>query len=708
MKRKSKKNPNRYFSQPSGENRANFRLIFLTMVLVACFLVIGVKLFILQVLRHDYYLSEAEKNTLKRIPIPARRGAIYDRKGRELAKDIIQYSVAIRAKYAKNKDELVRKVAQALKISPKSILSSMQRSPNFAYVAHRISSDLAESLLLIRDPGLILERRLLRVYPYKENGAHFLGYCDVENKPLGGIEYQYNAFLQGKPGWKIYLRDAIGNQVPNLDYAGEDPLDGLDVVLTIDIDYQLILEEELKNAIESHRARDGAAILMDPHSGEILAMANYPRFDPNFPNKYEAENRKNRVISNIVEPGSTFKFAVLSTALENLNVDLDRDIYFCENGRFKLADHVVVDHKPYGWLTLRKVIENSSNIGTMKLMEKLNKRVFFKYVRNFGFGMVTGIDLPGESHGILHPLKNFSSTTHYFMSIGYEIGVTPLQLVNAYAVIANGGNLLRPYIMKAVYDHRKKIVAENKPEVIRKVISKETTDLINSVLQGVVKEGTGTLANIEQVPIAGKTGTAQLYNPETGQHDPSKHLASFVGFFPAHNPQFVLLVMISQPRGVYYGGSVAAPVFREMAQRIYSLASVEPLDLTEESIPSGNREAEFLPDVENMNVEVAQKILENHGIPVEVVGSGLNVLRQQKVQIGEEIAGIRLYTETPIKKESVMPSLKGLSIKESLSILGSYNVNTSIEGHGVVIEQYPKPGTKIAESSVIKLVCNPS
>ncbi len=709
MKKKTAKYRAIKSEKKPAKSKVNFRLIFLTFVGVLCFLAISAKLVILQVIDHPHYQRKARANIENRVEVPAKRGTIYDRKHRAIAKDIIRYSVAISGNRSINRNGLVKKIAGTLGISPNIIQRKIQKNPQFSYIAKRVPADRVKNLKSIKDPGLILEKRFLRSYPFKQAGAHLVGFCDVDNQPLGGIEYQYDQYLQGKEGWKIYQKDAYGKQLPNLNFAGEEPINGFDVVLTLDMDYQIILEDELKKTVESNKAVEGVAILMDPQTGAIFGIANYPQFDPNFPNHFTSFTRKNRAVNDVVEPGSTFKIVALTAALENLHLNLDEDIFFCENGRFNLHSETVLDHKEYGWLTLRKVFINSSNIGTMKVAEQLDPAVLYRYVRNFGFGTISGVDLPGESAGISHPLNKFSKTTHYYMSIGYGIGVTPLQLVNAYAAIANGGKLLSPHVMKKVVGQNQRVYAQNSRETVRQVISPETADLLKSCLVDVVEEGTGKQANLEGLNVAGKTGTAQLYNTKTGQYDRSKHLASFVGYFPAKDPEFALLVMVRQPQGVYYGGVVAAPAFRNMAQRIMSLASVKKPFAPRIKTVDHTADIPYIPRVENMRIELAREILEARGINVQVIDSG-NVVKKQKAFRKDGILkGVQLVLEDSVfQNQYRMPSLQGLSLKEAVSVLSNYNVVPTIKGHGIVVKQFPKPGSKINFHKAVKIICQAS
>ena len=411
----------------------------------------------------------------------------------------------------------------------------------------------------------------------------------------------------------------------------------------------------------------------------------------------------------IFEPGSTFKIVTLAAALEMLHIKLDQDIFYCENGKYRLYGQQFTDYKPYGWLTARRVFEHSSNIGVVKIAEKLKKEVLFNYARNFGFGTKSGIDLPGESVGILNPLKRFSKASHLFMSFGYEVGVTPLQLVSAYGVLANGGKLMKPKVMLAIQEKDKRVVKKNHTEIIRRVISRDAADLMTSVLLGAVKNGTGKEAYYENLEVAGKTGTAQLYDIEKGTYDSRKHLASFVGYFPAYAPRYVLLVMIRQPQGKYYGGQVAAPVFKNIAQRIMSLQPMDQVVLAQLIQNRKNQTSPVLTNVIGLEREMAVDILEDAGFKVKVSGKGKFVSRQQKILEDGNLIGVKLFMAdlTP-KQVTVMPALTGMSLKEALSLLSDFDITPVIVGHGVVISQQPKAGSKIFDKKPVKLKCQPS
>ncbi len=695
--------------QSGGGARVNFRRGFIFLLIFSCFVMLGVKLVHVQIVKHDYYEEKRRQNMENRHVVPARRGTIMDRKGRVLAKDVLLYSVAVSGKWLKNRSAALELLNASLQI-PRSVLESkLHSNQDFVFLAHKMLPSQVKKIKESKNPGIILEKRFLRVYPYKFNAAQVLGFCDVDNNPLGGIEYQYNDFLQGKPGWMILQKDALGTQLPDLDYPGEESIDGLDITLTLDIDYQTILDDELKRAVEKCDAQDGIAILMNPRSGEILALSNYPFFDPERPSQYPPATLKNRAVSDAFEPGSTFKIVTLATALEHLNLNLDREIFFCENGNYRLFTHTFRDYTKYSWLTARRIFENSSNIGVVKIAEKLKREILFKYIRNFGFGMPTGVDLPGESAGILSSVDKFSKTTHLFLSFGYEIGVTPLQLLSAYAAVANGGKLMKPYTLKSISGYSGKPSSENRGEIIRRVISEETAGLMTGVLEGVVDRGTGKEAALENVSIAGKTGTAQLYDMEKATHSSRRHLASFVGYFPSQAPSFALLIMIRDPKGQYYGGVVAAPVFREISRRIMSIYSVEQGITIARRADSRDSSEVVIPNLEKLEKNVALKVLHQMNLEVSVKGGGSQVIRQEEIRQNGRLTGVILYVddESPIS-EKIMPALTGLSLKEALTMLSLIDITPDYNGHGIVVSQQPKPGSRILNNEKVKLVLKPS
>jgi len=669
------------------------------------------RLIYVQIVRHDHYRTIARGHLENRRELPGMRGSIVDRNNQPIAVDLVQFELAVRPGQLDDRGAAAGQIAEILDVSKNTILKKMPAGKPFVYLNRRVSLEQAEKLRALKLPGLQLEKKFSRYYPYGQQAAQLVGYCDYENYAKGGLELQYDKWLSGKPGWSIYLRDALGNQFPNINFPTVEPQNGMTVETTIDMVYQGILEEELQKAIEQHKAKNGTAILMNPHTGEVLGMANYPGFNPNQYGSYKLPNFRNRVITDPYEPGSTFKMVALTLLLEQLDIDINEELVYCENGRFKLVKKYIRDHKKFQYLSASQVFEQSSNIGVIKLANKFEKQDFYRYARDFGFGARSGIDLPAESPGILHQPGNYSKGSIYYMSIGYEVAVTPLQIVSAYAAVANGGMLLQPYVMRRVRNEHGDVVAANNPQVVRQVISQETAQRVSKVLQRAVERGTGQTARINDIPVAGKTGTAQKINSLTKTHSSDSHVGSFVGFFPADKPRFVLMVVVNNPRNGYYGSQVAAPAFKRIARRIAGLPGEDlrpfqtQLARSEIELP---RIKNYLPVVEGLTVEEAAKSLARKSVSYNIVGEGDLVVRQDPPAYTDltDITEVQLWTER-VNADANMPKLTGLSLKEALQILGQWNVPVSVEGNGVVKKQTPSAGSRMTVDTEVLLSCAP-
>lgn len=673
-----------------------WRVYLLLGLWLVLFAVVLARLVQVQVLLHAAYAARAERQTVKVDRVQARRGAIQDRNGETLAEDVIHYSLAVRPNQVEDSRKLVRVLSEILGRPASYFLQRLKAHPKYVYLAHRLSEQTAEKIRQAHLSGVELEEHFSRYYPFAEAAAQTIGFCDFDNRARAGLELKYDDRLKGQSGLVVYLRDARGHRFQNLDIPAQEPIDGKTLITTLDITYQQILEEELRQAVEAHQADHGSAILMDPHTGRVLAIANYPGFDPNHYNQFPMETYQNRAISAAHEPGSTFKMVALAVLLEQLKLDLDKETVYCEDGRYRLHRKVIRDHKPFGRLTLREVFEHSSNIGVIKIARRFRAPIFYRYARDFGFGAFTGIDLPAESQGILHTPDQYHRNSLYYMSIGYEVSATPLQIATAYAAVANGGKLMQPYVVEKIVDAQGRVVYRNKPQVIRQVISPLTARYITDTFQGVVERGTGRTAAIPGVHIAGKTGTAQKLDPETGRYSSSAHVASFVGYFPAESPRFVLMVSIDRPRKGYYGSQVAAPAFRNMALRIIGLPRQEDLlaDVSEADIP---------PAIEGDVVEEpdAPRVLKTSFEQKKAPKSDQSARERRKPAAEPEP---RLWVSASGK----MPDLVGLTLREALQRLDALPVNPTIEGHGVVVQQFPRPGTVVSRNSKIRLVCQAS
>ncbi|MFH1857595.1 MAG: penicillin-binding transpeptidase domain-containing protein, partial [Candidatus Omnitrophota bacterium] len=396
--------------------------------------------------------------------------------------------------------------------------------------------------------------------------SHLLGIVDIDNNGLEGVERHYNQLLQGRDGFRQVLRDARHRALPSLGLRYQKPVDGLTLVLTIDEVIQNIAERELEEAYRKWHARGATIVVLDPQTGDILALANRPTYNPNQPNVSSEDFRRNRAITDLFEPGSVFKIVTAAAALEEGVFDED-DKIFCENGAYHISNHILHDVHPYGTLTFREVIEKSSNIGTVKVAKQLGPKRLYQYICAFGFGRKTGIDLPGEIPGMVHPPEKWWSTSIANIPIGQGIGITVIQLASAMGAIANGGRWVKPHVLKEVLNSDGSVVKSYRSVPERIVLREKNAARLREILSGVVGRGTGKLAKLKGYCAGGKTGTSQKLDAN-GRYSSSAHIASFVGFAPVQNPRIVVAVMVDEPHPAYYGGVVAAPVFKEVSEQV--------------------------------------------------------------------------------------------------------------------------------------------
>jgi cell division protein FtsI (penicillin-binding protein 3) len=438
----------------------------------------------------------------------------------------------------------------------------LYRKKSFIWLARKISPEQSAAIKKLNLKGINFIKESKRCYPNSYLASQIIGFAGLDNVGLEGLELYYNSYLKGESGWALFLRDARQKRLS----LGEKVIsarDGYDLVLTIDEIIQYIAERELDKAYKTHHAKGATIIVMDPHTGAILALASRPSFDLNNPVRANKDEIRDRAICDLFEPGSVFKIVTASAALEEKKVT-EEDKFFCENGAYKVGPHILHDHRPHGTLTFREVIEQSSNIGTVKVAQMLGPDMLYRYIKLYGFGSKSGIDLPGEIPGMIREPRLWSKISIAAVPIGQEVGATALQLVAAISVIANGGQLMKPYLVHQIQDKHAEVIKKFSPTLVHKVISLDTALRLKKILTGVVEEGTGKLAKIEGFSAAGKTGTAQkLELNGTYSHD--KFVASFIGFAPAEDPLVAIVVMVDEPHPAYFGGVVAAPVFKNVA-----------------------------------------------------------------------------------------------------------------------------------------------
>lgn len=522
------------------------------------------RLLFIQFFRSEYLTRIAKKQHNLFIELEPKRGTIFDRNLKPLA-----INLAVDSLYAdphslseEKKEEIVRQLIPVLQSSPDYLKGRLSRKKYFIWLARKITPEQSQKIQELNLEGLGFVKETKRSYHNGYLAAHIIGFAGLDNVGLDGIELYYDDYLRGEMGWAKLLRDA---RQKKLDLQERMVLakDGYDIVLTIDEVIQFIAERELEQAFKSYKALGASIVVMNPHTGEILALANRPNFDLNFYPQAAPQSRRNRAVTDLFEPGSVFKIVTAAAALEEGKVS-EEDKFFCEEGEYRYFSHILHDYRPHGELTFKEIIGQSSNIGTAKVAQVLGPDLLYRYIKLFGFGSKLGIDLYGEINGIARPPRGWSKISIVTIPMGHEVGVTALQLCSAISAVANGGQLMKPYIVGQIRDKHGEVIKDFAPKMINKVISLDTAERLGDILVNVVDNGTGTRAKIKGVSVAGKTGTAQKIESD-GRYSHNNFIASFIGFAPADDPQIAIVVMVDQPRPQYFGGTVAAPVFKNVA-----------------------------------------------------------------------------------------------------------------------------------------------
>ncbi len=540
--------------------RTRLYLIFLFFVLFFSLLI--ARLIYVQVFKSQQFKELASNQHRIFSEIQPSRGLLFDRKFKELAVNTISYSIFATGEITAD-ESIEDKLSSILNLDKKSLAGKLNSHKSFVWLKRKVSPEVSKKIKGLGISGIGQIKECKRFYPNGPLACHVIGFTDIDSKGLEGIELYGDPYLSGIKGWRLAQKDAKRREVICWGYKSIQPCDGYNLVLTIDSVIQNIVERHLRRAAQRYKATSATAIVMEPKSGEILALCNYPGYDLNNFGDYSPFVRRDLAVTDIFEPGSSFKFVTAAAALEEDQVNLE-DKIFCEKGRYRIGSHILRDYRPYGELSFKEVIEHSSNIGTVKVAQKLGSKTLYNYIRNFGFGDLTGIDLPGEVKGIVRPPKMWSGVSIASIPMGQEIAVTPMQLISALSCVANDGKLLKPKISKFIQRKDGRIIKSYPTQQVRRVISVKTARLLKEVLAGVVENGTGKLAKVEGYATAGKTGTAQKANPQGGYYR-DKYISSFVGFVPADEPLISILVVLNEPHPQYFGGKVAAPIFRKIA-----------------------------------------------------------------------------------------------------------------------------------------------
>jgi cell division protein FtsI (penicillin-binding protein 3) len=625
------------------------------------FLVIAGRAFQLQVLQGERLMRLGERQHLKEWIVLPKRGALLDRAGEPLALSMESQSVYARPHRVQGPEQLSQGLARILNLRTADVKQKLTSDKPFVWIKRQVSSPEAEKIQALNPIGIGMFYEPNRYYPQNQLAGQLIGFVGRDSEGLEGLELKYNDYIRGEAGSSVTERDALGRRVLVQGVEGLRIPPGSDVHLTLNTSIQHIAEKELEATILKYRAKSGVAIVMEPFTGEVLALANYPAFDPNNYSKQSADQRRNRAVTDSFEPGSTFKTILAAAALEEGVVGKE-DLFYCEMGKYPYAGKVIHDTHPHGWLSFAKILQVSSNIGFTKVAQKLKKDRYYRYIEKFGFGQVTGIDVPGEVPGLLRKPESWSAIDLATHAFGQGISATPLQMVTAYAAIANGGFLMRPYVTRRVVSPQGEIVLEIQPHVVRRVISEKTARLLASILKDVTNEGgTGVMANVDGFEVAGKTGTAQKADPVHGGYAAKKRVASFVGFVPANDPRLVALVLIDEPEVNVYGGVVAAPAFRNIAQAALRHLAVAP------------QQAALIPALPSQPEALVRRMAKpNSAGTMETNGDAA-------------------------------PDFVGLSLREALEKAQTLKLKVRLQGNGYVVKQSPQAGGRWNEESVLVL-----
>lgn len=564
------------------ERRGRILVVFLITALG--FTLVALRLVYLQVYDRAELAARAERQQERLVKLKPKRGTIYDRMGRELAVSLDVDSVYGVPSKVENPRQIARRLSRILHENPRMLERKLAGDKHFVWLSRKVEPAEARKVKDLDSSEVGLQAESKRFYPNKTLAGPVLGFTGMDNKGLEGLELAYERTLRGVNGWVLAEKDAMGRTVfpggPGFQYKLPKP--GHDIILTIDEVIQHIVEKELDTALARTRAKGGVCIVMNPRTAEVLALAvrattHRQAFNPNEPQHYRPEEWRNRCVTDAFEPGSIFKPVLAAAALEEKVVHpLER--FDCSAGKIKVADRVINDAEKLGVLTFTDVIAESSNVGTIKVALRLGKERFYKYITAFGFGRKTGIDIPGEIAGLVKDQRLWSGVSIGSIAIGQEIGVTPLQVAAAYCALANGGTLMKPYIVAEIVDRDGNEGKKFQPQTVGRIISEETCAEVKKMLQRVVEAGTGEKARPAGYTAAGKTGTAQKIDQRTGAYSKKYYVSSFAGYAPASSPKLVILVMVDSPEGDIYGGSVAAPVFKAVAEQSLAYLQVTPDD----------------------------------------------------------------------------------------------------------------------------------
>ena len=664
------------------------RVLFVAAFIGFWMLVISARLVYLQFSQYEALANRARQQQQNAIETSPLRGELLDRQERQLARSVQTVSLFLdpdgldAATLDRNAQQLAKSLDLKQAELAKEFHDAAAAKKRFIWIARRLDADFANKIVELNLPGLQTQLEPKRYYPNGSLAAHVLGYVGLDGKGLGGVEQFYNAKISGEAGKLFVEKDANGKAYESYEIASKP---GQTVVLTIDQTIQYQAEQALQAAVQRSRAKSGTVIVLDPRSGEILALANAPTFDPNKVSEAKPETRSNWALQNIYEPGSTFKVVAFSAALEKKLAKVD-DHIDCQMGAITVAGRVIHDHHPFGSLTIAEALAKSSNVAAIKLGLRVGDPTMYDYIKRFGFGSKTGIELPGETNGILRKVERWQPSSIGSIAIGQEVGVTPVQMVAAFGALANDGVRIAPHLIREVRDAGGNVVYRAQPEQ-RRVISAETAFALRGMLEGVTLNGTAKQAQLDGYSAAGKTGTAQKIDPKTKTYSATKFVGSFVGFAPVSNPQVVIIVVIDEPAGAYHGGDVAAPIFREVAEQVLPALNVMP-DIETKSAPD-------LIAQTNTDPERAAKVKEEQAQSEEQRKATMPTVDSNGGRGGEVVYAVAT------KKAMLMPDLRGRSVRDVARTCAQLGLQVEARGEGRVLKQNPSAGTEVSTGQLV-------
>jgi cell division protein FtsI (penicillin-binding protein 3) len=670
---------------PSSSNSRNvwrLRVRLLQYGLLLFFVALCLRLVQVQVVESQSYHKIAQGQYQSKVLLPATRGSLFDRNGNVIASNSMFVSFAADPQIAADDARSIAAKFSKAFGKPRSYYAEKLHSDSrFVWLERQVPMEIVKNINVHDLDGIVIRYEPKRLYHRDQVAGQLVGFTDIDNNGLAGTESVFDKELHGVDGYVVLQRDGLGRARPSVDYPRVEPIRGHDISLTIDLGVQAIAEEELRKGIEQNKAESGIVVILQPKTGEVLAIAQYPGINPNKFSAYDLKDQKLRAVTDMFEPGSVFKVVTASAALENGLVTPERK-FFAEHGVYNVwisnssKPRQIKDTHEYGWITFQEAMEFSSNIVMAKVSDLIGSERLYKMARDFGFGISTSIDVPGEVRGSLKKPSDWSGTTLNTIAFGYEVGVTPIQIATAYAAVANDGILMKPYVFQKEVDEQGQTVRASQPQVIRRVISEKTARTLKDFFEGVVDVGTGKPAKIEGIRVAGKTGTSKKY--AEGHYETGSYTASFVGFFPVEDPRVVCLVMMDNPRGGNYtGGTTSAPVFRAIAERILH---------THEMFAPAPHEHETIAKVDN-----PVKPQSNASVSS---GSARPVDQESRP---EAIAASR----------HVVPDVRGFSVRRAISILSQEKLQPVINGSGTVVAQAPPAGQAVAVGMKIVLTCQP-